>query len=90
MEENEPHTTKRKMAVAVPPKKKTKMEEEDENLSQEHLWNRPDPVPINPKTDRIVFQQFDSTYSMEEPLSNMPGSQIGLVPVSEKKQRNRN
>ncbi|XP_058461751.1 DNA polymerase delta catalytic subunit [Malaya genurostris] len=44
-------------------------------------WSRPKPKDYQPNEDSLVFQQIDIEHYVGEPLSGMPGPQIGPVPV---------
>ncbi|KAI4500436.1 hypothetical protein M0802_004398 [Mischocyttarus mexicanus] len=52
---------------------------EQENISSK--WGRP-PVPdLNPKTNKLIFQQIDIDHYIGEPLPEMPGNNCGPVPI---------
>ncbi|XP_049801348.1 DNA polymerase delta catalytic subunit isoform X1 [Schistocerca nitens] len=44
-------------------------------------WSRPPPPQLDPSTDTIEFQQIDIDHYTGKPLTGMPGSQLGPVPV---------
>ncbi len=44
-------------------------------------WRRPDPEPLDPAKDKIVFQQIDIDHYISEPFPGMPGAKSGPVPV---------
>ncbi|XP_075212279.1 DNA polymerase delta 1, catalytic subunit isoform X2 [Lycorma delicatula] len=44
-------------------------------------WSRRPPPKINPTVDKLEFQQIDIDHYSGSPLANMPGSQIGPVPI---------
>ncbi|XP_050666507.1 DNA polymerase delta catalytic subunit [Leptidea sinapis] len=52
-----------------------------ENQVTNMKWSRPSPPEINPKTDSLVFQQFDIDHYNGQPLQGMPGSQLAPVPI---------
>lgn len=52
-----------------------------ETQSTNMKWSRPNPPQINPKTDTLVFQQLDIDHYNGQPMSGMPGSQLGPVPI---------
>ncbi|CAG9585614.1 unnamed protein product [Danaus chrysippus] len=52
-----------------------------ENQSTNMKWSRPQPPDLDPKVDKLVFQQLDIDHYNGQPLKDMPGSQIGPVPI---------
>ncbi|XP_069687440.1 DNA polymerase delta catalytic subunit isoform X2 [Periplaneta americana] len=44
-------------------------------------WSRPDPPPLDPRQDALIFQQLDIDHYTGSPVAGMPGSQHGPVPV---------
>ncbi|XP_043474062.1 DNA polymerase delta catalytic subunit isoform X1 [Leptopilina heterotoma] len=52
---------------------------EQENTSAK--WSRPPPPNLNPSKDTLCFQQIDVDHYTDQPLSGMPGSKVGPVPV---------
>lgn len=49
-----------------------------ENQQTSQKWARPDLPVFNPKTDPVIFQQLDVDHYTGQPLSGMPGAQVGL------------
>ncbi|KAI8435154.1 hypothetical protein MSG28_003528 [Choristoneura fumiferana] len=52
-----------------------------DNQSTNIKWSRPPPPAMNPKMDKLVFQQLDIDHYNGQPISGMPGSQLGPVPI---------
>ena len=44
-------------------------------------WARPKVPALDPKADRLTFQQVDIDYYMGKPMKGMPGAQSGTVPT---------
>uniref|UniRef100_A0A0A9YLY9 DNA polymerase n=1 Tax=Lygus hesperus TaxID=30085 RepID=A0A0A9YLY9_LYGHE len=44
-------------------------------------WARKEPPELNPRTDTISFQQLEIDHYNGLPLPDMPGSQVGPVPI---------
>ncbi|XP_026684257.1 DNA polymerase delta catalytic subunit-like [Diaphorina citri] len=44
-------------------------------------WSRAPPPELNPKEDKIVFQQISIEHYTGEPIPGMPGSQLKPVPI---------
>ena len=44
-------------------------------------WARPKVPALDPKADRLTFQQVDIDYYMGKPMKGMPGAQSGTVPM---------
>ena len=42
-------------------------------------WARPPPPELDPKKDRLTFQQLDIDYYTDKPMKGMPGAQTGTV-----------
>jgi hypothetical protein len=54
--------------------------EAEEADSRKH-WKRPDLAPINPATDRIVFQQLELDHYLDDPVAGMPSAwlEVGVL-----------
>lgn len=52
-----------------------------EAKSSNAKWSRPSVPHFNPETDSLVFQQLDVAYYTGSPVSGMPGSKYGPVPI---------
>ncbi|CAD0196694.1 unnamed protein product [Chrysodeixis includens] len=52
-----------------------------ENISTNMKWSRPPPPPLDPKKDKLVFQQLDIDHYNGQPMQGMPGSQLAPVPI---------
>lgn len=52
-----------------------------ENQSTNMKWSRPAPPPMDPKKDKLVFQQIDIDHYNGQPMPGMPGSQLAPVPI---------
>ncbi|XP_063359569.1 DNA polymerase delta catalytic subunit [Cydia amplana] len=52
-----------------------------ENQSTNIKWSRPPPPAMEPKHDKLVFQQLDIDHYIGQPIAGMPGSQLGPVPI---------
>ncbi|OWR45213.1 DNA polymerase delta catalytic subunit [Danaus plexippus plexippus] len=52
-----------------------------ENQNTNMKWSRPQPPDLDPKVNKLVFQQLDIDHYNGQPLKDMPGSQIGPVPI---------
>ncbi|KAL4658284.1 DNA polymerase delta catalytic subunit [Arapaima gigas] len=44
-------------------------------------WRRPQPPPLEPTTDHLVFQQIELDYYLGSPVAGMPGQSQGSVPI---------
>ena len=47
-----------------------------DDAQQAALWQRPPLPPINPATDRIVFQQLELDHYLDDPVPGMPGRRV--------------
>lgn len=47
-----------------------------ENQQTSQKWARPELKPLNPKTDRVIFQQLDVDHYNGVPMAGMPGAQV--------------
>ncbi|CAG9783630.1 unnamed protein product [Diatraea saccharalis] len=52
-----------------------------ENQITNMKWSRPEPPPLDPKKDKLVFQQIEIDHYNGQPIPGMPGSQLGPVPI---------
>ncbi|KAM3963556.1 LOW QUALITY PROTEIN: DNA polymerase delta 1, catalytic subunit [Aphomia sociella] len=52
-----------------------------ENQTTNMKWSRPPPPNLDPKKDKLVFQQLDIDHYHGQPIQGMPGSQLGPVPI---------
>lgn len=52
-----------------------------ENQSTNMKWSRPPPPSIDPKKDKLLFQQLDIDHYNGTPIKGMPGSQLAPVPI---------
>lgn len=52
-----------------------------ENETTNMKWSRPSPPDLDPKNDKLIFQQLDIDNYHGQPVQGMPGSQLGPVPI---------
>nr|XP_021189577.2 DNA polymerase delta catalytic subunit [Helicoverpa armigera] len=52
-----------------------------ENQSTNMKWSRPEPPILDPRKDKLIFQQLDIDHYNGQPMQGMPGSQLAPVPI---------
>ncbi|XP_024939550.1 DNA polymerase delta catalytic subunit isoform X2 [Cephus cinctus] len=56
-------------------------EEGPEQEATSAKWSRPPPPALNPAKDSLTFQQIEVDHYIGRPISGMPGSTVGPVPI---------